>query len=70
MVDRVGAAPEVIGRQCEHADDAANPIVRPSKLTKEIPRLCRGGSKCLTFPAVAPQAPIDETSSGSRQAHK
>jgi hypothetical protein len=41
-----------------------------SKLTKEIPRLCRGGSKRLTFPAVAPQAPIDEASSASRQAHK
>jgi hypothetical protein len=40
-----------------------------SKLAKEIPRLCRGGSKSLTFPAVAPQAPIDETSSVSRQAH-
>jgi hypothetical protein len=30
------------------------------KLTKEIPRLCRGGSKRLTFPAVAPQAPVEE----------
>src|SRR5215467_4664867 len=40
------------------------------KLTKEIPRLCRGGSKRLTFPAVAPQAPIDETASVSRQAHE
>ena len=40
-----------------------------TKLAKEIPRLCRGGSKSLTFPAVAPQAPIDETSSVSRQAH-
>ena len=40
-----------------------------AKLAKEIPRLCRGGSKSLTFPAVAPQAPIDETSSVSRQAH-
>jgi hypothetical protein len=40
-----------------------------SKLTREIPRLWRGGSKCLTFPAVAPQAPTDETSSVSRQAH-
>jgi len=39
------------------------------KLAREIPRLCRGGSKCLTFPAVAPQAPIDETLSVSRQAH-
>ena len=43
--------------------------IRKSKLAKEIPRLCRGGSKSLTFPAVAPQAPIDETSSVSRQAH-
>jgi hypothetical protein len=41
-----------------------------AKLTKEIPRLWRGGSKRLTFPAVAPQAPIDETLSVSRQAHK
>jgi hypothetical protein len=40
-----------------------------AKLTREIPRLCRGGSKCLTFPVVAPQAPADETSSVSRQAH-
>jgi hypothetical protein len=39
------------------------------KLAREIPRLFRGGSKSLTFPAVAPQAPIDETSSMSRQAH-
>jgi hypothetical protein len=42
---------------------------RTPKLAREIPRLCRGGSKSLTFPAVAPQAPIDETSSMSRQAH-
>jgi hypothetical protein len=41
-----------------------------AKLTKEIPRLCRGGSKRLTFPAVAPQAPIDKTASVSRQAHE
>jgi hypothetical protein len=41
-----------------------------TKLTKEIPRLCRGGSKRLTFPAVAPQASIGETSSVSRQAHE
>jgi hypothetical protein len=39
-----------------------------AKLTKEIPRLCRGGSKRLTFSAVAPQASIDEPSSVSRQA--
>src|SRR5215469_11949924 len=45
-------------------------VKRKSKLTKEIPRLCRGGSKRLTFPAVAPQAPIDETASVSRQAHE
>jgi hypothetical protein len=41
-----------------------------TKLTKEIPRLCRGGSKRLTFPAVVPQAALDETSGVSRQAHK
>jgi len=26
-------------------------------ITKEIPRLCRGGSRSLTVPAVAPQSP-------------
>jgi hypothetical protein len=26
-------------------------------ITREIPRLCRGGSKSLTIPAIAPQAP-------------
>jgi hypothetical protein len=26
-------------------------------ITKENPRLCRGGSRSLTVPAVAPQAP-------------
>jgi len=45
------------------------PPYSKTKLAKEIPRLCRGGSKSLTSPAVAPQAPIDETSSVSRQAH-
>jgi hypothetical protein len=30
-------------------------------ITREIPRLCRGGSKSLTVPAVKPQAPTDET---------
>jgi ABC-type uncharacterized transport system ATPase subunit len=26
-------------------------------ITREIPRLCRGGSKSLTVPAVTPRAP-------------
>jgi hypothetical protein len=29
-------------------------------ITREIPWLCRGGSKSLTVPAIAPQAPTDE----------
>jgi hypothetical protein len=29
-------------------------LAQSTKLTREIPRLRRGGSKCLTFPAVAP----------------
>jgi len=40
-----------------------------TKLTKEIPRLCRGGSKSLTFPAVEPHASTDETPKVSCQAH-
>ena len=52
----------VVNRKC-------SVICAKTKLAKEIPRLCRGGSKSLTSPAVAPQAPIDETSSVSRQAH-
>jgi putative DNA primase/helicase len=39
-------------------------------ITREIPRLCRGGSKSLTVPAVAPQAPTDETLNASRKAHE
>src|SRR5579864_7474502 len=32
-------------------------IVEGHLITKEIPRLCRGGSRSLTVPAVAPQSP-------------
>jgi hypothetical protein len=39
-------------------------------ITREIPRLCRGGSKSLTIPAIAPQAPTDETLNASREAHE
>jgi hypothetical protein len=48
----------------------AFPLRSGPKLTREIPRLCRGGSKSLTFPAVVPQAPIGETSSVSRRGHE
>jgi hypothetical protein len=41
-----------------------------SLITREIPRLCRGGSKSLTIPAIAPQAPTDETLNASREAHE
>jgi hypothetical protein len=37
---------------------------------REIPRLCRGGSKSLTIPAIAPQAPADETLNASREAYE
>jgi hypothetical protein len=37
-----------ISHWLDHAD------ANTTKLTREIPRLCRGRSKCLTFPAVAP----------------
>jgi hypothetical protein len=36
-------------------------------ITREIPRLCRGGSKSLTVPAVKPEAPTDETSNAGPQ---
>ena len=39
-------------------------------ITREIPRLCRGGSKSLTIPAIAPQAPADETLNASREAYE
>ena len=49
---------------CEAAQDY-QPLI-----TREIPRLCRGGSKSLTVPAIAPQARTDETLNASREAHE
>src|SRR5262245_60503970 len=39
-------------------------------ITWEFARLCRGGSRSLTFPAIAPPTPTDETSNASCQAHE
>jgi hypothetical protein len=39
-------------------------------ITREIPRLCRGGSKSLTIPAIPPQAPADETLNASGEVHE
>src|SRR6516162_3887025 len=44
-----------VGGSSVLGDIDADAIVKSStKLAREIPRLCRGGSKSLTFPAVAP----------------
>jgi hypothetical protein len=36
----------------------------------EFPRLCRGGSKSLTYPAVDTAAPSTKLRIASRQAHE
>src|SRR6516165_9859725 len=69
LVQDNGHARAVHSLTQEHRLSRRSRSRRPPKLAKEIPRLCRGGSKSLTFPAVARQAPIDETSGVSRQAH-
>jgi len=57
-------------RETLERDDFRLARLSRSSRTKEPPRLCRGGSKSLTIPAVAPQAPSDETLNRSRRAHE
>jgi hypothetical protein len=45
----------------------ARPITKPQW---EFPRLCRGGSKSLTYPAVDTAAPSTKLRIASRQAHE
>jgi hypothetical protein len=61
-VQRIAATPEVAERiLCLNAD---------TKPTREFPRLCRGGSKSLTYPAVDTAAPSMKLGIVSRQAHE
>jgi hypothetical protein len=49
-----------------HQDEFEHALTRASKPSREFPRLCRGGSRSLTYPEV----PIVETVPVSRQAHE
>src|ERR1700737_3223258 len=58
------------------ADSGNNDAARVLDLRKnskpqwEFPRLCRGGSKSLTYPAVDTAAPSTKLRIASRQAHE
>jgi hypothetical protein len=65
----VGAATaavlDIAGTQAQTDDPNSAP-----KPQWEFPRLCRGGSKSLTYPAVDTAAPSTKLRIASRQAHE
>jgi hypothetical protein len=59
--DLANAIASVDAGGADAALDTSDTIDVTGLISWEFPRLCRGGSKSLTFPAVAPHLSTDKT---------
>ena len=64
---RVGYAPESGPNSASQRTDTMHKRTKP---TREFPRLCRGGSKSLTYPEVGSLGPWTGLQTVSHQAHE